>query len=218
MGKEENLKKELFQTIIHYVRENHADKIDKAYEYFWENSHPEEYMQGTALEIGFMNFEDWLVFDYKANEEKETFIDIYRKINAGLKKDEAALLEKTRDSILSLYEVKSISKDKRVLLADILLGEEFSLRSKTLTKGLKKGDLFATRLLPLDGGHVMSGCVYPYKAEYKKMILKYIDNQFGRYKRNVKSDGTMRDYLKDYGDVFNIVWINLILHPPEKKT
>jgi len=27
----------------------------------------------------------------------------------------------------------------------------------------------------------------------------------------------MKDYLKDYGDVFNIIWMNFIIVPPEKK-
>jgi len=212
MGKEEDLKTNLFQSIICYVRENHADKIDKAYEYFWDENHPEEFLSGTALSLGFINFEDWLVFDYKAGEDKETFIDIYAKCNPGLKDEENALLCKIKDAVLSLYEVVSVSKDKRVLLKDLLLGSEFSLKNRSLTKGLKKGDLFATRLLPLDKSHVMSGCVYPYSKEHKEKLLIYIDKQFGRYKRNVKPEGTMRDFLKDYGDVINIAWMNLILN------
>ena len=40
MAKEEALKTELIQSIINYVRANHTDAIDKAYEYFWDEKKP----------------------------------------------------------------------------------------------------------------------------------------------------------------------------------
>ena len=40
MGKEETLKANLVQTVINYVRASHADAIDKAYEYFWDEKDP----------------------------------------------------------------------------------------------------------------------------------------------------------------------------------
>jgi len=212
MGKEETLKTTLIQSIISYVRVNHSAAIDKAYEYFWDETCPEDYLKGTALSLGFINFEDWLIFDYKTDDNKETFIDIYAKNNKELKDDERALLNKMRNATLSLYEVVSVSKDKRILLKDLLMGGEFYLRDRALTKGLKKGDIFATRLLFLDNKHVVSGCVYPYKAKDKKMVLGYIDRMFSRYKRNERPDGTIENFLKDYGDVFNMAWMSLILN------
>jgi hypothetical protein len=213
MGKEEAIKTKIFQSAINYVRENHAEAIDAAYKYFWDDQQPDEIMGGVALELGFINFEDWLIFDYKANEEKETFLTIYGKCDPCLGTEESAVIDKIKDSVLSLYEVASVSLDKKVLLRDLLLDREFSLRDKTLTRGLKKGDIFATRLLALDGNDVMSGCVYPYGADQKARVLRYIDRQFGRYKRNVCPGGDMAGYLKDYGDVFNLIWMNFIINP-----
>ena len=217
MGKEADIEKRLFQSIIEYVRADNADVIDKAYEYFWDEQHPDEIMSGTALELGFHNFEDWLLFDYRANEAKETFIDIYLKHHNELTSEERAVLDKIKGSPLSLYEVVSVSKDKRVLIKDLLMGQEFSLRDKNLTNGLKKGDIFATRLLPLDGNTVMSGCVYPFSSEQKKSLLNSVDKQFKRYLKNVDPEGQMKDYLKEYGDVFNLLWLHLIVgSAPEK--
>jgi hypothetical protein len=113
--------------------------------------------------------------------------------------------------------VASVSKDKRVLLKDLLLGEDVSLREKTLTRGLKKGDIFAARILELDSRHVMSGSVYPYLQTQKKRVLGYVEKQYSRYKRHVKPDGTMREYLKAYGDVFNLIWMQLIADHTEKE-
>ena len=215
MGKEETLKTDIICSIIQDVREKHPETIDKAYEYFWDGNTPDELFGGTALSLGFLNFEDWLVFDYKVNDDKETFIDMYIR-NHTLKGKETALLNSLKDSVISLYEVSSVARDKRIILKDLLLESEHTLRDKALTRGLNKGDIFATRLLTLDGKTCMSGCVYPYTADQKKTVLTYVDKQFKRYIKNVKPDGTMRDFLKDYGDVLNIIWMNLIITPPQK--
>ena len=217
MGKEAKQLKKLFQDTMQYVRINHPDVIDTAYAYFWDGENPDEYLGGTALSLGFHNFEDWLVYDYKVSEEGETLTDLFIKDRKDLSDDDAALLRKAKASVLSLYEVASVSKDRRVLLKDVLLDGEVELREKSLTKGLNKGDLFATRILKLDGLDVMGSCVYPYSVNQKKQVLAYIEKQFKRYTRNVKPGGMMKDYLKDYGDVFNIIWMNFIIVPPEKK-
>ena len=215
MGKEETLKANLVQAVINYVRASHADAIDKAYEYFWDEKDPEEFLKGTALALGFINFEDWLIFDYKANEAKEIFLDIYAACNKELKDDELALLNKIRCSLISLYEVASVSRDKKITLKDLFLGGEFVLREKAMTRGLKKGDIFAARLLTLDGKSVMSGCVYPYKAGDKQLVLGYTERMFKRYKKNENPEGGMENFLKDYGDTFNMVWMNIILNQTE---
>jgi len=215
MGKKENLKTDLVCSIIQFVRENHAETIDKAYAYFWDDNKPDEFMSGTALSLGFLNFEDWLIFDYKVNDKKKTFIDIFLE-NHPLKSGETALLNSIKDSVISLYEVSSVAKDKKIVLEDLLMGGEHTLRDKALTRGLNKGDIFATRLLTLDGKTSMSGCVYPYTAAQKETVLTYMDTQFKRYTRNVNPDGTMRDFLKDYGDLLNVIWMNLIMNPVMK--
>lgn len=217
MGKEEGIKKELLQSIIQYVRDNHKDDIDKAYEYFWDEEEPAERLKGTALELGFINFEDWLLFDYKTADARQTFIDIYIDKTEELKEEEIGVLRKISDSVLSLYEVISVSKDKSIVLKDLLLGDEYSVRDKVLTRGLNKGDVFATRLLNLDGKHVMSVCVYPFTASQKKDVLNTVQKQFARYRKNVKEDGTMREYLKDYGDVFNLSWMHHCFNPISEK-
>jgi hypothetical protein len=217
MGKQKDLKTILIKSIINFIRENHKEAIDKAYEYFWDENYPEEFLDGTALSLAFINFEDWLVFDYKANDNKETFIDIFLNCTEELKDNELVLLNNIKNSVLSLYEVTSVSKDRGVKLKDLLLDGKYELIDKTLTKGLKKGNIFAARLLRINSKTVMSGCVYPYSAGEKKTVLGYIDKQFKRYIRDEKPDGKMNDYLKDYGDIFNLIWMQFILDSREGK-
>jgi hypothetical protein len=217
MGREEEIKTRLFQSAIEYVRKNHQEAIDKAYEYFWDEQNPDEFLTGTPLEIGFINFEDWLIFDCKAKDKKETFLEVYAGEH-GLSGEDMEVVSKVKDSVLSLYEVASVSRDKRVLLKDLLLGDECSLRNKTLTRGLNKGDLFATRIFNLDGNQVMSVCVYPFRQDQKKQVLDYVEKQFKRYIKNANPEGTMRQYLKEYGDVFNLIWLNFVTKPDKTYT
>lgn len=192
-----------------FAREKHPDTIDKAYDYFWEGESPEEFLKGTALTLGFINFEDWLLMDYRVNGGEETFLDVYAR-TAELTDEETTILDTLAESRLSLYEVLSVAKDKRVRLRDLLLGGEHELREKALTRGLKKGDIFAARLLTLDNKEMLSGCVYPFLSSQKDFILSNLERQFKRYVRNVRPGGTMRDFLKDYGDIVNLVWIEAI--------
>ncbi len=217
MGKEAKQLRDLFLDIIQYVRLNHAEAIDKAYSYFWDGENPDEFLGGSALSLGFHNFEEWMVFDYRTNDEGDTFVDLFIRAHKELSAEAVELLRRAGSQVLSLFEVTSVAKDKRVLLKDLLLGREAELREKSLTRGLKKGDIFATRMLNLDGKDTMAACVYPYVPVQKAQVLSYIDRQFKRYIRNVKKDGTMAEYLKAYGDVFNLVWMNFVIEPSEKK-
>ncbi len=211
MGTEQALTHDLFQEIISYMRDNHAEAIDKAYEFFWDEHTPDEFLSPKAYEIGFHNFEDWFVFDSRLEQDKESVMDLYIRTHPDIGEVRQEMLAKLKNSTLSLYEVSSVDTDERVLLKDLLLGGEVSLCEKALTQSLNTGDLFAARLLTLDGKTVMSGSVYPFPKEQKKRALSMIDRQFNRYRKNVKPDGTMIEYLKQYGDVFNLVWISLII-------
>ncbi len=146
MGRESEIKTGLMGSMISYAREKHKDDIDRAYEYFWDEQYPGDFLAGTALELGFVNFEDWFVFDYKVNDNKELFIDLYIRNHKELTDDELNVLNKIKYSMLSLYEVVSVSRDKRVILRDLLQDGEYDMKDKILSKGINRGDIFATRL------------------------------------------------------------------------
>ncbi len=207
----------MMQSVLTFVREHHKDDIEKAYAFFWDEDDPTDFLRGTALQLGFTNFEDWLVIDYKVTKNKETFLDIFRKCTDTLTDDDLSIIEKIKESVLSLYEVMSVSKDRKVRVRDLLLGEEHDLRDKILSKGLKQGDIFAARLLLIDGSQVMSGSVYPFSAGFKKKVLELLDKQFKRYRKNVDADGTMQTFLKNYGDLFNIIWVKCIVESSHGK-
>lgn len=193
----------IIQDVIAYVRARHAKEIEAAYEHFWEEDSPEEFLQGTALDVGFMNFEDWLIFDY-AGPGGETFVERYLKDNE-VPEEVAKVLGRMGGSLLSLYEVKSPLPE--IVLTDLLLGEEITLSANL--PGLKLGDVFATRVFKLEGGeNVMAKCVYPFGHTHKDAALEGVQVQFKRYQKNEQPGGTMREFLGKYSESINTVWMS----------
>lgn len=206
MGRENELRKSLFKEIIEWARNNLEDEIDAAYEYFWEEEYPEDYLQGVALEIGFVNFEDWLLYDRKISDSKG-LIGLYIETHPDTDKEALSVLEKMKDSVISLYEVTS--KGKTLVLKDLLFDTELKapeLISPELASSLKSGDVFATRFLNLDGVPAMADCIYPFGRKLKADVLNSIKGQYERYRKNENPNGTLRDFLKSYSDVFNTIW------------
>jgi hypothetical protein len=191
----------IHQSLINFVRKNYAEEIDKAYEYFWEEEYPAEYFGGIVLDIGFVNFEDWLISDYRTREG-QSFIDLYIEQNDDLSEDALNALEALKGSSIRLFEI--VSDDS---LKDILLNEDIHIKNDILCK-LKPGDIFATRIFKPNSEYVMGKCIYPFNQEFKDKALGFIDNQFNRYIKNKNPDGDMRQFLKDEAYLFNVIWIS----------
>jgi len=196
---------ELFQSIMNFARSEHSEMIDEAYEYYWEEDDPEDFMGGTALSLGFINFEDWFVCDFQPKEGKP-IIDLYREASEGLSDEENTALNALQESYLSIYEV--ISKDDTVALKDLLLDEEFSVQNEAL-ESLNVGDIFASRFLNLDGKRMMCRCVYPFSSGAKDVVLENFNIAAKRYLKN-EPEGTVRDFIKKYSYTFNIIWLDNI--------
>ncbi len=195
---------EMYNSVVQYARQNHADEIDKAYEYFWEEEFPEDFLSGRALELGFVNFEDWLVCDYRPDDGKG-FIDRY--VEEQKPGPEAVrVLEAMRDSAISLYEVKA--GNGTVALRDIALGEDVPIKDKRLS-GLLPGNVFAARIIDLDGEHVLGRCVYPF-ADRKDAVLKALESQFQRYVKNKDPEGDMARFIVEESYMFNTIWVSLL--------
>lgn len=201
-GKKETLDA-LFQSILEFAREGFKDDIDRAYEYFWEEDYPEDFLAGTSLDLAFINFEDWLICDHKTAEGK-TFIDLYiERSKSPLPDVTQKALQVMRGSVISIYEVQDSSPAPK--LKDLIFGDEIS---PCPVSGLKAGDIFGARFFLLNGEKVMARCVYPFTQKAKGAIFAYIDKQFSRYKKHKKPEGTMRDFLKDEAYTVNTIWIN----------
>jgi hypothetical protein len=217
MGKEESLKVKLVQDILAFSKRYYGDLIDEAHEYFWDDFDPEKELSGTTLDMANINFWEWLVYDWIPDEEDgRTLIELYMDNNKRLNLDESKVLNMMKSSVISLYEVQEVFPEKGLLLKDLLMGGEYDVREKLATRSVRKWDIFATRLLHLDGKYIMSGCVYPYLLKQKEKIIEDITESFEDYKMDFP-DGTLDDFLKTNSELFNFYWYEIIRHPPQIK-
>ncbi|MDA8388038.1 MAG: hypothetical protein M0Z58_05160 [Nitrospiraceae bacterium] len=201
----------LYAEVIVFMRQRHPDLIDAAYEYFWEEEYPEDFLSGLPLELGFINFEDWFICDYRIPEDDagRGITDLYLE-ESGQKGDgekSAALLALKR-SFISLYEAKPGADDGALVLEDVLSGRTHSF-GRVPFDGLKDGSLFAARVLEFAGrGNVMGACIYPFAASMRQAVLDSVGRQLARYKKNKNPEGTLQDFLKDESYTFNTIWTN----------
>jgi hypothetical protein len=217
----------LINAINNFIHEHYQEYIQEAFEYFWEEERPEEFLQGILLDIGEINFEDWLTIDYRT-PYGESFLDLYREFSTvtsatkEVSEEERVILDALKKSRISLYEVESKSQEGIVikdlitqLVAQVTV-ERYRINSEALNsfnlsvKKIKVGELFATRLIKLNGEIIMGRCVYPFRASLKDEVLRYIDMQFKRYLKNENPSGNIESFLKDASSIFNTIWVTTI--------
>ncbi|MBI5641036.1 MAG: SEC-C domain-containing protein [Nitrospirae bacterium] len=212
-GREEPIQKSLVQDLLKFYHQNFAYAHEDANLLFWDNFIPEEHLEGHFLDIAMQNFFEWIVFDFPIDEDgNKTLIDYYLEQNRRLSLDEHKVLIMMKNSVISLYEVQEVFPEKGLLLKDLILGGEYDVMEKAATRSLKKWDIFACRLLHLDGKYVMSGSVYPYHLKFKRDILDDIYGEYEDYRRDNPA-AAMDEFLKLNSEIFNFYWFDIIQNP-----
>jgi len=213
---EDSLRKQLIPEILNFAQKKLKHCISDAYSFFWDEFDPEEYIDNDdSLQMADINFWDWFIYDWKL-EDGEKVIEHFIKQNRHLKEGERRVLNKIKNSILSLYEVQEVFPDKGFIAKDLLLGGNFEIKDRLASRSLVRWDVFAARLSLLEGIYIMSGSIYPYSQGRKDEIIEGIMECFNDYKLNYP-DAKLGDFLKEEGSIFNFFWYEQILNPPELK-
>jgi len=196
---------ETFQSLIEYIRENHALEIDDAYEYFWEEEDPEEFIGGTALVMGFHNFEDWMACDYMDKKTGKSFIDLYLEAKSP-SEEQRAVLEAMRQSYISVFEVRTAGDT--VTLEDLSNGTELSLSDDRL-KCLSQGDMFGARIFDAGGGLVMTNAIYPFGNRFREAVMEHLEAMYRRYAKHYE-EPSMEKFLRQETYTINTVWVTCL--------
>ncbi|RJQ47688.1 MAG: DUF2384 domain-containing protein [Nitrospiraceae bacterium] len=212
-GREDSIRNRLVQELLQLFEKNYRHSFWDARFFFWDDFNPEEHLDGTALAIASQNFLEWVVHDFVVDEEDgKTLIDLYMESKVRMSPDEHKVLTIMKNSVISLYEVQEVFPEEGLLLKDLILGEEYDVKEKAATRSLSKWDIYATRLIYIDGKYIMSGSVYPYPLKQKERILADIHSEFEDYRLDYP-EAAMDDFLKMESDIFNFYWYDLIRNP-----
>lgn len=216
-GMEESIWKRLVQDLLRFFESHYQDSIEDALAIFWGDFNPMQYLDRESLLKAEINFMEWILYDFIIDEEDEkTLIDLYLENIRISSPDEHRILTMMRDSVISLYEVQEVFPEKGLLLKDILFGGKYDVKEKAATRSLRKWDVFAARLLHIDGSYIMSGSVYPYTLKQKQRLLDDIQEAFKDYKKDFPND-TLYDFLKTNSELFNFYWYYPIQNPQPLK-
>jgi hypothetical protein len=213
VGREESARRRLIERLLEFFNKFYREALPEALEIFWGDFVPEEHLKDHPLEIAYQNFFEWVTFDFVIDDvEEKTLIDLYMKQHKCLSGEEHRVLTMMKNSVISLYEVEEVFPGRGLLLKDLLIGGEYDVKEKAATQGLRKWDIFAARLLLIDGQYILSGSVYPYDLGRKQEILDTIHQEFREY-QNAFPDATFDMFLKESGDIFNYCWYLPFLSP-----
>ena len=215
-GSEDSLRKKLIPEILEFAQKKLKHSIGDAYGFYWDEFDPEEYIDDQdTMQMADINFWDWFICDWES-EDGEKVIDSFLVQNRYLKDEELIVLNKMRDSIISLYEIQEVFPDKGFIAKDLLLGGNLEVRDRLASRSLVRWDVFAARITFFEGIYIMSGSIYPYSQGRKDEIIEDIMESFNDYKLDYP-DAKLRDFLKEDGSIFNFFWYEKILNPPELK-
>jgi len=212
-GREDSIRSQLVRNILAFAKRRYRILINGAYEYFWDDFDPKAHLDAETLALAEINFLDWLVHDWKPGEDKQkTLTVLYMEKGTVLQSEAEEILAKMNNSFISLYEVQDIFAEKGLLLKDLLLGDEYNVREQLATRTLTKWDIFATRLLEIDGNYIMTGSTYLYPQHCKEAIIKRLKRCFKACRKDYPQDN-MQYFLKQNSDLFNHYWCENILKP-----
>jgi hypothetical protein len=214
VGREESIRRHLVDELLSFYNKNYDDTLGEAHVMFWDDFVPQEHLEGVPLRVAYQNFFEWIIFDFIIEPDtNKTLIDLYMEKNKKMQQDEHKVLTSMKNAVISLYEVQEVFPEKGLLLKDLLMGGEYDVKEKVATGDLKRWDIFAARLLLIDGQYVISGSSFPYSIMMKQKILDDIMDEYREYQEEF-SDGTMDMFLKESGDIFNFHWYFPIQNPP----
>jgi hypothetical protein len=213
---EDSLRKKLIPEILEFAQKKLKHLISDAYSFYWDEFDPEEYIDDQdTMQMADINFLDWFICDWES-EDGEKVIDSFIVQNRYLKEDELIVLNKLRESIISLYEIQEVFPDKGFIAKDLLLGGNLEIRDRSASRSLVRWDVIAARVTSFEDIYIMPGSIYPYSQGSKDEIIEGIMECFDDYKLDY-TDVALRDFLKDEGSIFNFFWCENILNPPEIK-
>ena len=214
---EASIKKRQVDAILTYLSKEHREAIEDAYEIYFDEFDPEEHLDGGLLNMAMINFWDWVVSDaladYDDPDSATTLLDHYIEDHRQqLTADELSVLDRLRNSHISLYEVVEVYPEEGLVFEDLLLGGSTKVRERTATRYLNKWDIVAVRLLEIDGEQVMSGSIYSYHRHRKDKLIEELKDDF-ELLRDENADMSEREMLKVNGDLFMYYWYEPLLYP-----
>jgi len=206
VGPQEMARSKLVADLLAFTDRKYKSILPEAYDVFWNGEHPEKSLSKDYDDFTDINFNEWLMIDFPAIATSgETIVELFLKSGKNLSETEKVVLNLFRESVISLFEVQEVMPEKGLVLKDLLLGGEYQVWEKSATRSLVKWDIFASRLMMIDGQYILNASVYPYLVKRKQELLTAIKGEYDFYCAHV-GERSWKEFLKANATIFNRLW------------
>ncbi len=191
----EKTKHGLREKILRFSREPRFEAgLREAKEIFFEGREPDE---GNIL-----MFVDWFIHDYRLKDYGKSIIELfYLEKLQYLSPIEKEILEEWRNTVLGVYEVTGIEKDRGVYIKELFDNTEIFVNDIRSSKGMNKWDIATLRVIKTLGKVYISGAACLMPATAKVDTIKYGEREFIEFKKE-KPEATWQEFMNERGYTF----------------
>src|SRR5262245_27519876 len=145
MGRAERLKKDLVEFA---TKGGLKEEYERQRKIFFEATHLEDELETESVL-------DWFLFDW-LDDNGDGVISHYVEQQPGLREADRRILLDWRDSINSVFEVRSVARDG-LQLRELDSSDVYTVKTRSNRASFKRGEFLVARLLPLSYELIFSG-------------------------------------------------------------
>lgn len=182
------------------MKELPEDVIHLALADFFPDDLPEEQDGEVLFHQFFMpwflfNWVPWDNFNVRQLQPSQTLAQNYLNLHGNrLRNNEKRFIEAISQSYYSYYSILDVQIEKSLLVKDILLGTQHTIKERQGTRHLKRGDIVFSRILTLDDQSLFIGMApFAVPARYQSDLIDLRDWLIKENRRTVLTSQDLRN-------------------------
>ena len=156
--------------------------FERAYHLFYRKPISEPLIMEEKEEADFAFFLEWFIHDFSLKNGLTVVEEFYNEKKEKFSDEERSLAEYEMASILSLYEVISVTPEIGLRLRDLFTDEEMDILDVKGSLTAVKWDVIFARVIRMDSVNKLAGLVKLVPRRNKDLILSSIRNLWEKFK------------------------------------
>lgn len=156
------------------MKSKYRGDLEKAYRLFFRKRFRSLHEVEEEERIRFYLFLDWFIYDYPLRSGLTIVEEFSRQKEDRISDKDRFLLQRGKESYLSLYEVRSVIPNRGMTLRDLFTEEEIEVFEVSGTREMVKWDILFTRLIRLGSVSKLSGTATILPREVKDEVISSI--------------------------------------------
>lgn len=190
----ENLELKIEEDVLSFLSSpSFIEEVEMAKNYFYHFVG-----QGEMNNELHLDFNSWLIYDYKLTDGESFLSKYYNAAKATLAEDEAAFIQQLIDTYLSLYTVIEVQNEYK-MMRDIFSKEVYRVNPESI-RDIQENELVMGRILGTGDMYWLTGNKQYIPGAFKISIERSMLADFEEFKKKNRY-ANWNDYLKDHSEV-----------------